>query len=91
MTGEPRTATVVAIEEIQCYRLNKESFNQILAGRPELAEDFSRILAQRRVELDSAREGLDAEDKKRRLAATESDIRAKIYRFFGLQSSKTAR
>jgi small-conductance mechanosensitive channel/CRP-like cAMP-binding protein len=91
MTGEPRTATVVALEEVQCYRLDKESFNATLASRPELAEDFSQILAQRRVELEAAREGLDAEDKKRRFAATQSDIRLRIYRFFGLQSHKAPR
>jgi len=88
MTGEPRSATVVALEEVQCYRLDKESFNATLASRPELAEDFSQILAQRRVELEAARENLDAEDKKRRLAATQSDIRLRIYRFFGLHSNK---
>src|SRR5262249_4299429 len=38
MTGEPRAATVTAITDVECYRLEKEAFRDILQKRPDLAE-----------------------------------------------------
>lgn len=84
MTGEPRSATVIALEELQAYRLDHASFTAILTQRPELAEELSHILAQRRVELDSVREGLDAESRQRRFNVTQTDILARMRRFFSL-------
>jgi hypothetical protein len=40
MTGVPRTATVRALEYTECYRLDKEGFNEILHTRPEIASTF---------------------------------------------------
>ncbi|HZS45545.1 MAG TPA: mechanosensitive ion channel family protein [Blastocatellia bacterium] len=82
MTGEPRTATVIALEDVECYRLDKESFRSILIKRPEMAEHISHILAKRRVELEAIKEGLDAEAKRQRLAAMQTDILSRIRRFF---------
>lgn len=47
MTGEPRRATVTARTDVECYRIDKDSFEFILQARPELAEDFARVLADR--------------------------------------------
>ena len=47
MTGEPRRATVTARTDVECYRIDKDSFEFILQSRPELAEDFARVLAER--------------------------------------------
>lgn len=84
MTGAPRAATVVALEDVECYRLNKEAFMDILHRRPELVEQISRVLASRQVELDVAREGLDAEARARRLSRAHEDILTRISSFFGL-------
>lgn len=51
MTGEPRRATVIARTDAECYRIDKESFENILLARPELADEFARILALRNQEL----------------------------------------
>ena len=59
MTGEPRTATVMAVTDVECYRLDKEAFKETLQSRPEIAEDISTILARRRVELEAARDDLN--------------------------------
>ena len=48
MTGEPRTATGVAKTDVECYRLDKESFANILQARPEVVEDITRVLIARR-------------------------------------------
>jgi len=84
MTGERRAATVVALEDVECYRLDKEAFQHILRQRPEMAEDISRVLAHRRVELDAVREGLDIEAKRIRMSAAQRDILNRIRNFFGL-------
>ena len=58
MTGEPRSATVTALSDVECYRLDKEAFHDILQRRPEIAKDISEVLARRRVELEAALEDL---------------------------------
>jgi hypothetical protein len=42
MTGAPRSATVVAATDVECYRLDKASFEDIIRERPALAEGMSR-------------------------------------------------
>ena len=50
LTGEPRSATVRAVTDVECYRLDKEGFGLVLAARPALAEDIATLLTQRRAE-----------------------------------------
>ena len=47
MTGEARAATLIALSDVECYRLDKEAFNDVLQRRPEIAEDISVVLARR--------------------------------------------
>lgn len=84
MTGERRTATVSALTDVECYRLDKESFDGILSRRPEIAEDISQILARRRSELDAVREGLNEEAKRARMRRHQGDLLVRIRRFFTL-------
>ncbi len=84
MTGEPRTATVIARTDVECYRLDKEAFHDILRRRPEIAEDISHILARRRVELEGVREGLNEEAMRQRMRYTQSDFLNRIRKFFTL-------
>jgi small-conductance mechanosensitive channel/CRP-like cAMP-binding protein len=50
MTGAPRSATVTARTDAECFRLDKANFEQILHSRPQLAEGFANILAQRHMQ-----------------------------------------
>jgi small-conductance mechanosensitive channel/CRP-like cAMP-binding protein len=84
MTGDPRSASVIALSEVECYRVDKEAFNHILKQRPEIAEDISEQLARRRVELDAAREGLNDEAMQARLRYHQGDLLQRIRRFFTL-------
>lgn len=84
MTGAPREATVVALSDVDCLRIDKDDFREVLARRPEIAENVSEVLAKRRVELESVRDNLDAESKRRRAETEGGHILASIRDFFGL-------
>lgn len=55
LTGEPRSATVTARTDVECYRLDKEHFQHILQERPALAGEFAHILCERSLELAALR------------------------------------
>jgi small-conductance mechanosensitive channel/CRP-like cAMP-binding protein len=90
MTGEPRTADVIALTDVECYRLDKEGLQRILEDRPEVAAQFSKTLAKRRVDLATVTEGLDAEAGRMRMATEETRILDKIQEFFGLARTMKA-
>ena len=84
MTGQPREATVVALNEVECLRVDKDDFQDILKHRPAIADGISEILAARRLELDAAREGLDPDSQRQRLSRENVRILSGIKQFFGL-------
>jgi small-conductance mechanosensitive channel/CRP-like cAMP-binding protein len=88
MTGAPRTATVIALTDVECYRLDKESFNDVLRRRPEMAQDLAELLARRRVELDTVLEELSEEAKRQRMNRLSTDLLGRIRQFFTLDKSK---
>jgi small-conductance mechanosensitive channel/CRP-like cAMP-binding protein len=87
MTGEARSATVVAETDVLCYRLDKQAFQQILSRRPEIAEDISHVLARRRVELEAVRGELSEEALRRRVDHTQNALLDRIREFFGLDDT----
>ncbi|TMA28254.1 MAG: mechanosensitive ion channel [Deltaproteobacteria bacterium] len=88
MTGERRTASVVAATEVECYRIDKDVFKSVLRNRPEMMDVISQVMARRRVELAAIREGLDAEAKRRRIKEERSQLLSSIQTFFGLDDDK---
>ncbi|MBA2540682.1 MAG: mechanosensitive ion channel, partial [Deltaproteobacteria bacterium] len=48
MTGEARTASVVAATDMVCYRVDKPAFQRVLRETPALADQIAEILAVRR-------------------------------------------
>ncbi len=84
MTGAARSASVVAKTDVECYRLDKEMFEEILRERPGIAEEVSQVLAVRKAEQDSMIQGMGAESASRNAAQHHGEILATIRRFFGL-------
>lgn len=84
MTGEPRTATVTAKTDVECYCLDKMDFRDLLVSRPDVAEQISLVLTQRRSERDTTLGHLEAQAAV--AGAAHSDVRGKIWRFFGLKT-----
>ena len=81
LTGEPRSATVCAMTDLECYRLDKAGFQGVIQARPDIAQELSRVLAARAAELDALR-------KDATVAASSHgnhlDFLARIRSFFGL-------
>ncbi len=84
MTGAPRAASVVARTDVECYRLDKKMFEEILRARPAIAEEMSSILATRRAELDSVLQYIDTEGLRTEIPQRSNEILATMRRFFGL-------
>jgi CRP-like cAMP-binding protein len=83
MTGESRSATVVAKSDCECYIVDKEAFQEILEERPELAGIISEILARRQVALDGV--SLDA-TVANQTVMQKNQLRSKIASFFGIRT-----
>jgi small-conductance mechanosensitive channel/CRP-like cAMP-binding protein len=84
MTGAPRANDVVALTDVDCYRLDKVTFEQVLLQRPEIAHALSDKLAERRAELLAARDGLDAAGQKAAELKARGEILSAIRTFFNL-------
>jgi CRP-like cAMP-binding protein len=56
ISGDARAATVIAKTDVECYRLDRASFQELLAGKPQIAEEIGRVMGGRRGDLDSARQ-----------------------------------
>jgi len=84
MLGERRSATVVALGDVKCYRLDRAAFQDVIRSRPQIAEDVSRILAVREVELQNVRQALDAEQRASEMSRRHGEILGRIREFFGL-------
>ncbi|XXF75718.1 mechanosensitive ion channel family protein [Myxococcaceae bacterium GXIMD 01537] len=51
LTGEPRSATVVALEDVVLLEVDRPTFARLFASDPGLARQLSALLAQRRTQL----------------------------------------
>jgi CRP-like cAMP-binding protein len=85
MTGAPREASVIALSDLECLRVDRSAFAALLERRPEIAKELAEIVAERRVAVDAAREHLDAESRDRRVEGESSRILAALQGFFGLE------
>lgn len=85
MLGEPRQATVTALEDITCYRLDKDAFLKTLRHRPEIADGMSHLLTDRKLKLDAIREGISQSAIHERAAGTQQALLKRIRAFFTLR------
>ena len=60
LTGAPRSATVIARSPVECYRLDRDSFRDILMSRPALAGELSAIMQKRSEEQEAVLHSVDA-------------------------------
>lgn len=86
VSGAPREATVVAAGEVECLRVGRRDFQQLLDHRPEFAADIAAVIAERQVALTASKEGLDEDAKSKRVEGERNRILTSVQEFFGLRS-----
>lgn len=84
MTGAPRSATVVAACDVECYRLDKAAFADVLQARPALAEGITDVLAARQHQNQALREAFDKARGSDAPAAQHAAILRRVRDFFRL-------
>lgn len=81
LTGEPRTADINALTEVEILEVRKSAIKQLLGENAQLAEALSRKLAERQAELQEYAN----ETRGEQTQARTSSILGRIQRFFGLK------
>lgn len=84
LTGEQRSATVIAKTDVECWKLGRKDFKALLGRRPEITDDVAEVLARRQTQLDQVRENLSQEVAARKLDERKSDLAGRIKLFFGV-------
>jgi CRP-like cAMP-binding protein len=83
MTGEARTASVVAATDLVCYRLEKAAFQRVLRDMPALADQIAEILVRRRTALSQVQTERE-EVQRTRVETAKQDLLGRIRGFFGM-------
>ena len=79
LTGEPRTATVVAVEETEVVQINKSALKPIFEVNPDLVKSICDLIEERRLLL-----GADIEEEKKGEKKRDKGVLISIRKFFGL-------
>jgi small-conductance mechanosensitive channel len=86
LSGDARSATVVAKTDVECYRLDRASFQQLLAERPEAASEVARVAGARKPELEHVREAFAVVKPDNGSAEERATLVNRIRGFLGLSS-----
>jgi small-conductance mechanosensitive channel/CRP-like cAMP-binding protein len=84
LTGEARSATILAESDVLCYRLDKGGFEAIIRARPEIANEMSQTVIARQAANDATLASLSADARARAAGSRASELVRRIRDFFGL-------
>ena len=79
LTGEPRSATVIALEETEVFEIGHRAVKKLFDTNPYLVESLSRAVAERRALIKSSAEMQPGEVERE-----HAGIFAAVRRFFGM-------
>ena len=86
MTGEPRSATVVAITSAVAFEITHEDLDALFKVRPEIMEKLSEVVAERRLRNIQTSSAMSAKEQDRQIASVAKQLLGKIRTFFGSSS-----
>ena len=81
LTGEPRSATVIAEVETEVLRIKKEALQPIFENNPALVQSICELIEERRLLLTAEAEAAVDEE-----LASQKGVLRSIRKFFGLKS-----
>jgi CRP-like cAMP-binding protein len=87
LTGAQRTATIVAVNDVFCYQLDKQTFQEIIQHRPDLAEYLADVLVLRQSQYKKVKKEMalsNAEEP----PESRANLMERISHFFGLSPFK---
>jgi len=84
LTGQARSATIIARGDALCYRLERAGFDAILRARPELAEAISQTIAGRHAANDATLRALSEEARAKQASGRAAELVRRIQAFFRL-------
>jgi small-conductance mechanosensitive channel/CRP-like cAMP-binding protein len=79
-TGEPRTASVVAVEETEVLEIGHDAMKHVFETNPDLAESISWTIAERKANLAAG-----SQQSTQASIAESAGLLSSIKRFFGLR------
>jgi small-conductance mechanosensitive channel/CRP-like cAMP-binding protein len=82
LTGEPRTATVVAVTETEVVQINKSGLKPIFEANPELVQSVSDMIEERRALLSE----VVSEDEEQ-VKQSGTSVIGSIRKFFGMRKT----
>jgi CRP-like cAMP-binding protein len=80
LTGQPRSATVVAEEETEVLQISKSALKPIFESNPELVRAIGEIVDERKLALGEQKVAVELEQAK-----AERGVLRSIKQFFGLR------
>lgn len=90
LTGEPRSATVVAVTETVAFEIDKSDIELVLEATPSAADALSSAAAERRLASDAARSSKPPEQIAAERLSMAGKILAGMSRFLGRKPLKPA-
>lgn len=81
LTGQPRSATIVALTDALAFRLTREDIDPVLRARPALLEGLTAIMAERR----ARNRAPPGSTRAAPAAPTREDILARLKSFFAIR------
>ena len=82
LTGAPRSATVLAVDDVEVVPVTLEAFRWIVAGNPAVLVAVTGVVSRRRSRLDEAIHEAEAEAAAR--SSEHSDLLERVRAFFGV-------
>ncbi len=82
LTGEPRSASAFAEGDVEAFVLRKDNFREVLVEHPEVAEQISKLMGQRKELLQETSAGMAS--RKVSPQVVQRNFLSRIQNFFGL-------
>jgi branched-chain amino acid transport system substrate-binding protein len=84
LTGEPRSATIVAATEVELYEVTRDHLMELLHNRPEIAEQMTETISAHRLRDLENIDKLTPEEQEAETKNLVQQMLGKVKKLFGL-------